>query len=158
MEIVGTATKVTVYIGESDRWAGKPLHMAILDVLKAADCAGATVTRGIAGFGSHSRIRTASIVDLSADLPLIVEWVDDPARVERVMPKIKEMVAEGMITTQQVEVVAYGHRELRALPAAAPVRDRIEPRGPLGEARHERGGRSRDVNRQGVQVAARGGR
>ena len=123
MEIVGTATKVTVYIGESDRWAGKPLHMAILDVLKAADCAGATVTRGIAGFGSHSRIRTASIVDLSADLPLIVEWVDDPARVERVMPKIKEMVAEGMITTQQVEVVAYGHRELRALPAAAPVRD-----------------------------------
>ena len=123
MEIIGAATKVTIYIGESDRWRGKPLHMAILELLKAADCAGATVTRGIAGFGSHSRIRTASIVDLSADLPLIVEWVDDPARVERLMPQLLEMVAEGMITTQPVEVVTYGHRELRRLAAAAPVRD-----------------------------------
>ncbi len=123
MEIIGTAIKVTVYIGESDRWGGKPLYMAILELLKATDCAGATVTRGIAGFGSHSRIRTASIVDLSADLPLVVEWVDDPARVERVMPKLVEMVAEGMITVGQVEVVSYGHRELRRLAAAAPVHD-----------------------------------
>ena len=123
MEIIGTATKVTVYIGESDRWGSKPLYMAILDVLKAADCAGATVTRGLAGFGSHSRIRTATIVDLSADLPLVVEWVDDPARVSRVMPRLVEMVAEGMIVCQEVEVVTYGHRELRRLPVAAPVRD-----------------------------------
>lgn len=123
MEIIGAATKVTIYIGESDRWRGKPLHMAILELLKAADCAGATVTRGIAGFGSHSRIRTASIVDLSADLPLIIEWVDDPARVERLMPQLVEMVAEGMITAQPVEVVTYGHRELRRMAAAAPVRD-----------------------------------
>jgi CBS domain-containing protein len=123
MEIVGTAKKVTIYIGESDRWAGKPLYMAILEVLKAADCAGATVTRGIAGFGAHSRIRTATIVDLSSDLPLIVEWVDDPARVERVMPTLVEMVAEGMITCSEVEVVTYGHRELRRLQSSAPVHD-----------------------------------
>lgn len=123
MEIVGTAKKITIYIGESDRWAGKPLYMAILEVLKAADCAGATVTRGIAGFGAHSRIRTATIVDLSPDLPLVVEWVDDPARVERMMPKLIEMVAEGMITCSEVEVLTYGHRELRRLQASAPVHD-----------------------------------
>jgi hypothetical protein len=108
MDIVGPATKVTIYLGESDRWHGKPLHMAILELLKSADCAGATVTRGIAGFGCHSRIRTASIVDLSADLPLIVEWVDGPARVDRVMPQIRAMVTKGMITVQQVEVIANG--------------------------------------------------
>lgn len=106
MDILGPATKVTLYIGESDRWRGKPLHMAILELLKSTDCAGATVTRGIAGFGCHSRIRTASIVDLSADLPLVVEWVDDPARVEQVMPQLAQMVTKGMITTQKVEVIA----------------------------------------------------
>ena len=58
MEIVGTATKVTIYIGESDRWSQKPLYMAILEMLKSEDCAGATVLRGLAGFGAHSRIHT----------------------------------------------------------------------------------------------------
>ena len=123
MEIVGTATKVTIYIGESDRWGQKPLYMAILELLRAEDCAGATVTRGIAGFGAHSRIHTASIVDLSSDLPLIIEWVDDPARVARMMPRLVEMVTEGLIACQEVEVVTYGHRRLRVLRATAPVRD-----------------------------------
>jgi len=72
MEIVGTATKVTIYVGESDRWGQKSLYMAILEMLKAEDCAGATVTRGLASFGAHRRIRTASIVDLSSDLPLVM--------------------------------------------------------------------------------------
>ena len=123
MEIIGTATEVTIYVGESDRWGQKSLYMAILEMLKAEDCAGATVVRGLAGFGAHSRIHTASIVDLSSDLPLVIEWVDDPARVARVMPRLTEMVAEGLITCQEVEVITYGHRGLRALRAAAPVRD-----------------------------------
>lgn len=123
MEIVGVATKVTIYIGESDRRGGKPLYLAILELLKRENCAGATVTRGVAGFGAHSRIRTATIVDLSPDLPLVIEWVDDPARVERVLPMVVEIVPEGLITRQQVEVVSYSHRELRALPTAAPVHD-----------------------------------
>jgi CBS domain-containing protein len=141
MEIVGTATKVTIYIGESDRWGQKSLYMAILELLKAEDCAGATVTRGIAGFGAHSRIRTASIVDLSSDLPLVIEWVDDPARVARVMPRLTEMVSEGLIACQEVEVVTYGHRGLRSLRAAAPVRDlmsrevrTVTPDTPVAEA------------------------
>lgn len=123
MEILGTATRVTIYVGESDRWGHKSLYMAILELLKAEDCAGATVMRGLAGFGAHSRIHTAGIVDLSSDLPIIIEWVDDPARVARIMPRLEEMVAEGLITCEPVEVIAYSHRGLRALPADAPVRD-----------------------------------
>jgi CBS domain-containing protein len=141
MEIIGTATRVTIYIGESDRYGGKPLHMAILQLLKAEDCAGATVMRGLAGFGAHSRIRTATIVDLSADLPLVVVWVDDPARVDRIMPRLVEMVTEGLITCEEVEVLTYGHRELRTLRAAAPVRDvmsrevrSVTPETPVAEA------------------------
>ena len=141
MEIVGLAKKVTVYIGESDRWQHKPLYMAILELLKQEDCAGATVTRGLAGFGAHSRIRTASLVDLSADLPLVIEWVDNPDRVNRVMSRLKEMVSEGLVTVQDVEVVTYGHRRLRELPAAAPVHDvmsrevyTVRPDTPLDEA------------------------
>jgi PII-like signaling protein len=123
VEIIGLAKKVTIYIGESDRWQRKPLYMAILEMLKREDCAGATVIRAIAGFGAHSRIRTATLVDLSADLPLVIEWVDDPARVKRVLPRLREMVAEGLITVQDVEVIAYSHRHLRELPASAPVHD-----------------------------------
>jgi CBS-domain-containing membrane protein len=123
MEIIGLAKKVTVYIGESDKWGRKSLHAAILEMLKQEDCAGATVTRALSGFGAASRIHTASIVDLSADLPLVIEWVDNPARIERVMPRLREMVTEGLITLHDVEVVAYSHRRLRELPAAAPVHD-----------------------------------
>ncbi|MEZ4767217.1 MAG: DUF190 domain-containing protein [Caldilineales bacterium] len=123
MEIVGTATKVTIYIGDSDRWRGRPLYSALLEMLKSEGCAGATVTRAIAGFGAHSRIHSASILRLSEDLPLVIEWVDHPDRVERLMPRLVEMVDEGLITVQQVEVVTYTHRKLRELPAAAPVSD-----------------------------------
>jgi len=123
MQIRGQAQKVTIYIGESDKWKYKPLYMAILDMLKVEDCAGATVTRGVAGFGAHSRIHTANLVALSSDLPLIIEWIDNPTRIERVMPKLQAMIAEGLITVQNVEVVAYSHRRLRQLPANIPVQD-----------------------------------
>lgn len=123
MEIIGLAQKVTIHIGESDKWGRKPLYAAILELLKKEDCAGATVTRGLAGFGAHSRIHTATLTDLSADLPLVIEWVDNPARIERVMPRLREMVLEGLITVQSVEVISYSHRRLRELPTAAPVHD-----------------------------------
>jgi CBS domain-containing protein len=141
MEIIGLAKKVTIYIGESDRWRRKPLHTAILEMLKQEGCAGATVTRAISGFGAASRIHTATIVDLSADLPLVIEWVDNPARVERVMPRLREMVLEGLITVHNVEVITYSHRRLRELPLEAPVHDvmsrevhPVRPDTPLAEA------------------------
>ena len=123
MEIVGLAKKVTIYISEGDAWHHKPLHSAILNFLKTEGCAGATLTRALAGFGAHSRIHSAGLVDLSADLPLIIEWVDNPQRIERLMPTLREMVVEGLITVEDVEVVTYTHRRLRQLPANAPVED-----------------------------------
>jgi len=123
MQTIGKAKRVMIYIGESDRWEHKPLHMAILEMLKRKDCAGATVTRALAGFGAHSQIKTASLVDLSADLPLKIEWVDNPARVERMMPRLRQMIKEGLITVEDVDVVFYSHREMRHLSAFVPVQD-----------------------------------
>jgi len=123
MQIKGQAKKVTIYIGESDKWEHRPLYMAILELLKSYDCAGATVTRALAGFGANSRIHTANVVALSADLPIIIEWVDSPNRVEQVMPTLQKMVTEGLMTVQDVEVVAYSHRRLRQIPATVPVQD-----------------------------------
>ena len=123
MQIRGPAQKVTIYIGESDKWGSKPLHAAILQTLKEEDCGGATVWRALSGFGAHSRIRSASLVALSSDLPLMIEWIDNPSRIERVLPKIQTMVVEGLITIQPIEVVTYGHRALRHVPANVPVQD-----------------------------------
>jgi len=123
MDVIGQAKQVTVFIGESDKWGRKPLHMAILEMLKAEGCAGATVSRALAGFGAHSHIKTAGLVALSADLPLMIQWVDNPARIERVLPKLRKMVKEGLITAQNVDVLFYSHRALLHLSAFVPVQD-----------------------------------
>ncbi|HMQ50964.1 MAG TPA: DUF190 domain-containing protein [Anaerolineae bacterium] len=123
MEIKGEAQRVTIYIGESDKWQRKPLYLAILEMLREEDCAGATVIRALAGFGAHSRIKTTSLVALSADLPLIIEWIDNPERVKMVMPRLRQMVQEGLIIIDPVEVITYTHRHLRHLPSTMPVRE-----------------------------------
>ncbi|MCG3210910.1 MAG: Inosine-5'-monophosphate dehydrogenase [Anaerolineae bacterium] len=123
MQIIGEAKKVSIYIGESDKWGRKPLHAAILELLQRERCAGATVTRALSGFGAHSQIRSASLVALSADLPLKIEWIDNPARVERVMRQLRGMVTEGLITIEDVDVIFYSHRNLRHLSAFVPVQD-----------------------------------
>lgn len=103
----GPAQKVTIYIGESNHQHGKALYMVLLEFLRREGAAGATVTRGLAGYGAHSHIHTANIISLSVDLPIIVEWVDTPERVARLLPQIKEMVTDGLITLQAVEVVLH---------------------------------------------------
>lgn len=113
----GAAQKLTIYIGESDRWRGKALYMAILETLKVHGLAGATVTRGVAGFGAHSRIRTASIERLSQDLPLRIEVVDEAERITLALEYITPLVQEGLITLEDVQVVKYTHRLLNPLPA-----------------------------------------
>ncbi len=118
----GNAVKLLVYIGESDKYQGKPLYMALLEFLKANGAAGATVSRGLAGFGARSRIHTASIVALSQDLPLRLEWVDRGELVERLLPHIRAMVDGGLITVESLEVVQYAPGR-RADPLSMPVRD-----------------------------------
>ena len=107
MQLQGKAIRVTIYIGESDHHQGKALFMALLQLLKREGASGATVIRGLAGFGANSRIHTASIVDLSADLPIRLEWVDRPEVVERLMPQVRTLVDKGLITLDEVSVVQY---------------------------------------------------
>ena len=113
MQLQGKATRVTIYLGERDTFQGKPLYMALLQFLKAEGASGATVTRGVAGFGAHSRIHTASIMTLSEDLPLRVEWVDRAQLVARLMPQVRQMVDSGLIVMEEIMVVQYapGRRE-----------------------------------------------
>ena len=107
MQMQGKAVRIKVYIGESDTWEGKPLASAIVRLCKEQGLAGATVTRGIEGFGAHSKIHTAHIVDLSTDLPLVVEIIDTKERIQKVLPTIQSIVKEGLITLEETEVIMY---------------------------------------------------
>ena len=110
------AKRLMIYAGESDQWRGKALYMALLETLRANGMAGATVTRGLAGFGAHSRVHTATILRLSLDLPLIIQATDSPEKIRSVLKIIAPMVGEGLITLEDVEVVKYTHRYLNPLP------------------------------------------
>ncbi len=99
------ATKLTIYIGDSDRHGRKPLHLAIVELLHEEGISGATVLHGIEGYGSHKRIHTARILDLSGDLPLVIVVVDRPEKIEAVLPKLDEIIGEGLVTTEDVRIV-----------------------------------------------------
>ena len=111
------AKLLSIYIGESDKWRGRPLYAAILDALRAEGIAGATVVRGVAGFGAHSHIHTAAILRLSEDLPLCIQVVDNPDRIAHAIDLIGPMVNEGLMTSEDIQVVKYTHRYLNPLPA-----------------------------------------
>ncbi len=97
-----------IYVGENDRWKGKPLYRAIVELVKENGLAGATVLRGLIGFGKESVLRTPSILRLSTDLPVVIEIVDEREKIERVKPKILEMVERGLVLEQEVRVLFYG--------------------------------------------------
>jgi PII-like signaling protein len=103
----GEGKLLRIFIGESDTWHGRPLYEAIVARVRQEGLAGATVLRGIEGFGAHSRIHSSRILRLSEDLPIVVEIVDTAENVDRVLPLLDEMVSEGMVTLERVEVIAY---------------------------------------------------
>ena len=107
MRMEGEGKLLRIFVGESDTWHGKPLYQAIVERVRAEGLAGATVLRGIEGFGADSRIHTSRILRLSEDLPVVIEIVDTAERVERILPALDEMVSEGMVTLERVEVIAY---------------------------------------------------
>ncbi|MCA1670552.1 MAG: DUF190 domain-containing protein [Thermomicrobia bacterium] len=109
-EIVGEAWRMRIYIGESDRWHHQTLSDALLLMAKREGLAGGTVFRGVAGFGAHSRIHTTSILRLSEDLPVLVEFVDSQERIAHIRPFVAEMVKEGLVTIDPVEVLVYRSR------------------------------------------------
>lgn len=123
-QLTGKKTKrLTIYIDESDKWRGKALHVALLETLRTQGMAGATVMRGLAGFGAHSVIRTASILTLSVDLPLVIQVIDTEEKIKTALKVIAPMIREGLITLDDVEVVKYTHRYLNPLPADKRVSD-----------------------------------
>ena len=117
------AQRLSIYIGESDRWRGKQLYVAILELLKTEKLAGATVVRGVAGFGAHSQIHTAAILRLSEDLPLVIQVVDTPEKIAHAIDLVSPMVSEGLVTLENIQVIRYTHRYLNPLPVDRPVEE-----------------------------------
>jgi PII-like signaling protein len=112
MKIEGQAKLLRIYIGETDRWHGQPLYMAILLKAREMGLAGGTVFRGIAGYGANSVIHTANILRLSEDLPVVIEIVDIDEKIQAFLPVLDEMVKEGLILMREVEVIKYaGNRD-----------------------------------------------
>jgi len=99
-----------IFIGDSDRWNGQPLHQALVEAAREHGLAGATVLHGVMGYGAHSRLHTASILRLSTDLPVIIEIVDLPERIQAFLPVVDEMVQDGMVTIEAAEVLIYRKR------------------------------------------------
>jgi PII-like signaling protein len=107
MKIEGTGLLVRIYVGESDQWHGRPLYEAIVHLLRDRGLAGATVLRGIEGFGAKAHLHTTRILRLSEDLPVLIEIVDAEERIRAILPEIDGMVGDGLITLERVEVIAY---------------------------------------------------
>lgn len=107
MKIPEDAKLLRIFIGENDRWEGKPLFEAIVQKARKDGLAGATVLKGFEGFGAHSRIHTAKILRLSEDLPIVIEIVDSEEKIEAFLPELDEMVKEGLITMEKVRVIKY---------------------------------------------------
>jgi uncharacterized protein len=98
-----------VFIGESDTIHGKPLYEAIVLKARELNLAGATVVRGIMGFGANSRLHTSKILRLSEDMPVIIEIVDTEEKIRLILPFLDEFVTEGLITLENVQVIKYRH-------------------------------------------------
>lgn len=109
MKITGTGQCLRIFIGESDRLHHQPLYQAIVAKAREMGLAGATVLRGIEGFGAHSRLHTAKLLRLSEDLPIVIEIVDKPQRIQQIIPELDAMVQEGLITLETVEIIKYQH-------------------------------------------------
>jgi PII-like signaling protein len=103
----GERTLMRIHIGESDRWHGKPLYDAIVALLRAENFSGATVLRGVGGFGSSSVYHTDKIMRLSQDLPIVIEVIENAERIEKMLPQLDEMIGGGLVTLEKVRVILY---------------------------------------------------
>jgi uncharacterized protein len=109
MKISEEGQLLRIFIGESDKWDGKPLYEALVLKAREMGLAGATMLRGLMGYGAASRVHTAKILRLSEDLPIIVEIVDSQEKIASFLPIIDEMIQEGLVTLERVQVILYRH-------------------------------------------------
>jgi CBS domain-containing protein len=123
VDLVGKAKRVRIYLSEGEKVGWKPAHLALLELLRRENARGATVLRGIEGFGAAGRIHVSHLVDVAQELPIVVEWIDVPEVVERLIGRVKELVPRGLITVDETEIVHDEPQPVRDLPAALTAAD-----------------------------------
>jgi PII-like signaling protein len=111
MRLTGTALRLSIMIGESDRWHHKPLSTEIVHRAHKAGLAGATVLHGVEGFGASNRIHTTRLLSLSEDLPVVIVIVDTHDRIHAFLPQLDELVTEGLVILDDCEVIRYAGRD-----------------------------------------------
>ena len=109
-KIQAHAKRLRIYSGAADSWEGKSLYRALVLKAKELDLAGASVFQGRMGYGANSRIHSASLIDLSADLPILIEIIDSEEYIQKFLPFLDEMVQEGLVTIDDLEVIKYGKK------------------------------------------------
>lgn len=112
MHLPAECVLLRIFIGENDRHDGRLLHEVIVERARRRELAGATVLRGILGFGANSRIHTSRILRLSQDLPVVVEIVDTREKIEALLPELDQLIPEGMATIEKAQVIFYRHTPL----------------------------------------------
>ena len=116
MRLSESGQLVRIFIGESDTWHGQPLYRAIVLRARELGLAGATVLKGPMGFGANSLVHTTKLLELSTDLPVVVEIVDSAEKVQALLPFLDEAVTEGLITIEEVRILKYRHNEAKSRP------------------------------------------
>ncbi|MBS0012465.1 MAG: DUF190 domain-containing protein [Desulfobacterales bacterium] len=114
MQLPSESLLLRIFIGETDKFEGRPLYKAIVEEARKQGMAGATVLRGMLGFGANSRIHTSQILRLSEDLPLIIEIVDSEEKINAFLPLLDEMINEGLVTLETARVITYRHNSQNA--------------------------------------------
>lgn len=110
MKLEGKAKMLRIHFGEDDKWKDKPLYRAIVEKCRELDIAGATVFRGVAGYGASTLIHRSHLLSFSSDLPIMVSVIDAEDKVQKLIPYLDEMVDQGLIAMSEVEVVKYVHQ------------------------------------------------
>src|SRR3990172_3493180 len=128
MDLVGKAKRARIYVSEGGKVGHQAAWMAILEFLRRENAQGATLVRGVSGFGSTGRIHTPHLVDVAQDLPVIVEWIDSPETGERLLPRVKEMIPRGLITLDDTEIVFHRLNPIRDLPVELTAGDEMPRR------------------------------
>lgn len=111
MKLAGKAKTLSIHFGEDDKWKEKPLYRAIVEKCRELDIAGATVFRGIEGYGASTLIHRSHLLSFSSDAPIMVSVIDSEEKIQTLIPFLDEMVGEGLIAMSEVEVIKYVHQE-----------------------------------------------